>query len=110
MDPYCPKGLSYQIYYVEGNWVAAKETLPPAALQKQQQGGLLMVSGGCSPLPGLQTGAGACLQLQTDFIPKLLFLSCHGEATLTLISTGLQLTEADSRFFSVYVVTVELVQ
>lgn len=62
------------------------------------------------PCTELQTGAGACLQLQTGFIPMLLFLPCHGEATLTLISPGLQLTEAESRCFSVYVVTVELVK
>lgn len=89
-----------------------KETVPPAALalQKQQQGGLLVVSGGCSLLNKAADWARS-LQLQTGLIPMPLFLPCHGAATLTLISTGLQLTQAERVVVDFFQpITVELAQ
>lgn len=68
------------------------ETLAPAmlALQRQQQGGLLMVSAGCSRL-----------YMAADWgrnLPSLLCCSsspCHETVVLALISTGLQFMEAE---------------
>ena len=96
--------------------MADAESLPPSSSGSAETAARRTPRGLCWMLT---PGQGCRLGQEPAFTPRLALSlcssssPCHGAATLTLISTGLQLTEAErggSGFFSVCVVTVELVQ